>query len=199
MFALCLSSFGWVWQSRWSLSDCALDMSAKPPNGRSIASWLLLQFHGIFAISYFISPKKRQLNDWSLGYILWQFLRVAINTNRLLAPNNTICTLCSEARKPTNWWGCANCDVLRNTNLGDRFWHNFQAKHHYGVLPYVMTCVRRPRSSSSIVHHKVSGSNISRTFWPRVTKCYTDIHTDLLYSRTGYDVTNYTSGPKLVL
>ena len=30
------------------------------------------------------------------------------------------------------------------------------------VLPYVMTRVRR-RSSSSFVHHKVSGSNISRT------------------------------------
>ena len=50
-----------------------------------------------------------------------------------------------------------------------------------GVLPYVMTCVRR---RSFFVH--LSGS-FSRTVWPRITIFYADIHTDLLNSHTWYD------------
>ena len=34
--------------------------------------------------------------------------------------------------------------------------------------------------SSFVVHHKVSGSNMSRTVWPGIIKFHTDIHTDLL-------------------
>ena len=43
-----------------------------------------------------------------------------------------------------------------------------------------------PRLSSFVIilHHKVSGLNISRTIWPRITTFYSDIHTDLLYSHT---------------
>ena len=44
---------------------------------------------------------------------------------------------------------------------------------------------------ASFVHHKLSGSNISRTVWRRITKFFTDIHTDLVYGKTGYNVTSY--------
>ena len=53
--------------------------------------------------------------------------------------------------------------------------------------PNVVTRICR----RSFVHHNVSGLNISRIVWPRITKFYTDIHTDLLYSHTGHDVTSY--------
>ena len=36
-----------------------------------------------------------------------------------------------------------------------------------------------------VVHRKVSGSYISRTVFPRITKFYTDIHADPVYSHTG--------------
>ena len=49
-----------------------------------------------------------------------------------------------------------------------------------------MTCVRC--RSSSFVHHKVSGSDISRTVWPWIF--YRHIHTHIVYSRVGHDVTN---------
>ena len=42
-----------------------------------------------------------------------------------------------------------------------------------------------------VVYHKVSVSNTPRTVWPRITKFYTDIHTDILCCCTEYDVTNY--------
>ena len=35
-------------------------------------------------------------------------------------------------------------------------------------------------------YYKLSGSNISRTVRPRITILYLDIHTDMLYSHTGY-------------
>ena len=31
-----------------------------------------------------------------------------------------------------------------------------------------------------------SSSNISKTVWPRIAKVYGDIHTDIVYSHTGY-------------
>ena len=34
-------------------------------------------------------------------------------------------------------------------------------------------------------------SNISTTVYTTLIKCCTDIHADLVYSRTGYDVTRY--------
>ena len=55
-----------------------------------------------------------------------------------------------------------------------------------GVLPYAMTCVRR----RSFVHHKVSGSYISWTVWPRSSKFFTNIHTNVVCCYTGYDVTS---------
>ena len=45
-------------------------------------------------------------------------------------------------------------------------------------------------TSAAVVHHKVSGSNISRTFSIKITKFYKNIHADLVYSNTGYDVTS---------
>ena len=43
----------------------------------------------------------------------------------------------------------------------------------------------------SFVLHKISPSNISRTVWPRFIQFYADIHSDLLYSNTGYNITDY--------
>ena len=52
-----------------------------------------------------------------------------------------------------------------------------------------------PRSCSTItfVQHEIVISNISysRTVWPRITKFYVNIHTDIFYSRTWYDVRHY--------
>ena len=49
---------------------------------------------------------------------------------------------------------------------------------------------------SFVVHHKLSGSYVSRTTWPRITKFYPDMHTDLVYTGTKYDFTT-TSGRQL--
>ena len=46
-------------------------------------------------------------------------------------------------------------------------------------------------SSSSFVHHKLSGSNMSRTVRPRITIFYRDIHTDIVDSHTGHGITYY--------
>ena len=43
----------------------------------------------------------------------------------------------------------------------------------------------------SFVRHEISSSNISKTVRPRITKFYGDIHTDIVYSHTGYDVIIY--------
>ena len=45
--------------------------------------------------------------------------------------------------------------------------------------------------SASVVHYKVCGSYISRPVWPRISKFYMDIHTDLVFSHAKYDVTSY--------
>ena len=42
-----------------------------------------------------------------------------------------------------------------------------------------------------VVHHKMSGSYISRTVLPTITEFDTYIHTGLLCGCTGYDVTSY--------
>ena len=45
---------------------------------------------------------------------------------------------------------------------------------------------------SFVVHHMVSGSYISRTVWPRITKFPADIiRTGLIYNHIVYDVTDY--------
>ena len=52
-------------------------------------------------------------------------------------------------------------------------------------------CLMSRPASAVVVHHKVSGSNISRTVWPRITKFCTDVLADLVYRHTGYDFTSY--------
>ena len=47
------------------------------------------------------------------------------------------------------------------------------------------------RSASSPNTTWASSSYISRMVWPRIAKFYIDIHIDLVYSPTGYDVTCY--------
>ena len=39
-----------------------------------------------------------------------------------------------------------------------------------------------------LVRREISSSDISKTVWPRITKFYGDIHTDIVYIQTGYDV-----------
>ena len=58
------------------------------------------------------------------------------------------------------------------------------------LMKGVFAFCHRPRSCSSLVRDKISCSNISRAVLQRITKFYNDIHTDLLYSNTGHDVTN---------
>ena len=43
----------------------------------------------------------------------------------------------------------------------------------------------------SFVRHEVSPSNISRTVYPIITKFYTNIHTEIVCCRIGYDVIIY--------
>ena len=52
-------------------------------------------------------------------------------------------------------------------------------------------CIDLHRPASFVVHHKESGSNISKTVWPRITKFYRGIRTGTLFSHTEYDVTTY--------
>ena len=42
----------------------------------------------------------------------------------------------------------------------------------------------------SFAHHKVRQSYILRTVWPRITRFYTDMHTDLIDICTRYDATS---------
>ena len=77
--------------------------------------------------------------------------------------------------------------------------HN-EPRQHWRQIILVARPVRllpRPPSADvhhccrSFVRHKVGSSNISRTVWHWITKFYTDIHTNIPHSRTGYNVTNY--------
>ena len=43
----------------------------------------------------------------------------------------------------------------------------------------------------SFVRHEISFSNISKTVCPRIIKFYVNIHTDIVYIRTGYDIIIY--------
>ena len=44
---------------------------------------------------------------------------------------------------------------------------------------------------SLFIHYKVSSFYISRTVWSRFTKFYACVHTGMVYSHTGYDITCY--------
>ena len=55
----------------------------------------------------------------------------------------------------------------------------------------LMWWLLRRLSPSFDVHHKVSGSFILRTVWPRITKFYVDIHSDSFYSHNGYNIISY--------
>ena len=65
----------------------------------------------------------------------------------------------------------------------------FRQNASVAFWPYVMTGIRQCHRSSSIT--KVSQSCISRIFWPRITKFYTNVHTGRVYIHTGYGVTGY--------
>ena len=52
-------------------------------------------------------------------------------------------------------------------------------------------CLMPLPASVFVVHHKVSGLHVSKPVWPRITRFYRDIHTDLVHSYTGYDITSY--------
>ena len=47
------------------------------------------------------------------------------------------------------------------------------------------------RRRSFVVHHKVSGSNISTTILLGITKFYKKMQANILYSHSGHDVTSY--------
>ena len=59
----------------------------------------------------------------------------------------------------------------------------FLGKIRFALLLYVQSVV--------VVRHKLSGLIVSRMVRPRITKYYTYIHTDMVYSNNGYDVTDY--------
>ena len=63
-----------------------------------------------------------------------------------------------------------------------------KTKRHNIALPPIAT-IPSVGCRSSSVQHEVNGSYNSRTVWPRITRFYTDIQSDLLSSPTGYDVT----------
>ena len=69
--------------------------------------------------------------------------------------------------------------------------HKFTRRNYEWRFCHRCDDFRRPASSFVVVHHhKSSGSNISRTVWRRTTKFHTDIHADLVYNHSGYDVTS---------
>ena len=47
-------------------------------------------------------------------------------------------------------------------------------------------------STAMVISTKVRQSYISRTVWPRITKLDAYIHTDVLNSHTGHDITGYS-------
>ena len=65
----------------------------------------------------------------------------------------------------------------------------FTRNAYKAFLPYVIA-LGHVRSFVCSFNTK-SAPNISRTAWPIITKFYRNIHTDKVYSHTGYDVTNY--------
>jgi len=59
------------------------------------------------------------------------------------------------------------------------------------VLDIFAPWPRKRGSSRPTVRHEMSSSNIPETVWPRIIKFYVDIHTNIVYSHTGYDVIIY--------
>ena len=55
----------------------------------------------------------------------------------------------------------------------------------------IFNSIRIGFDQCSFVRHKIGSSNSSKTVWPKITTFYNDIHTDIVYSHTGYDVTIY--------
>ena len=62
---------------------------------------------------------------------------------------------------------------------------------HYIIRPFADDNRLSFMSVRSIVRHETSSSNISKTVRPRIAKFYVNIHTDIVYSHTGYDVIIY--------
>ena len=65
-------------------------------------------------------------------------------------------------------------------------------------MHFYMICIRR-RAFIISVHHKVSGSYILQTVWPRIIKFYTDIHTEPSYSKATPDITSLTTSCQKLL
>ena len=63
------------------------------------------------------------------------------------------------------------------------WWASFLPYYHRSVCVVLVRCP----SQSERLEYPI----FKRTFWPRITKFCVDIHTDVLNSHTGYDVTNY--------
>ena len=79
---------------------------------------------------------------------------------------------------------CSNpCRRPTHSTKHQAFFFRQNVEWHFCLLP---PTVVGGRSSSSLpfVHHKVSGSNNSRTVLPRITKFYADMHTARLVTGT---------------
>ena len=63
----------------------------------------------------------------------------------------------------------------------------YAPKRFLGKTPWAFRAIGMLRQCS-FFRHEISPSNISKTVWPRITKFYTVILTDILYSQTEYDV-----------
>ena len=72
------------------------------------------------------------------------------------------------------------------------FWYHLVQFLGDGCFVSPLCDRHRPRSFVRVfVRREISPSNISRTVWPRITKFYTDIYTDIVYSPTGHRVIIY--------
>ena len=63
--------------------------------------------------------------------------------------------------------------------------------HNLGITAMAFLSIAHRMTFIVIVHHEVSGSYILRMVCARIATFYMDIHTDLVYSNTRYDVTCY--------
>ena len=132
--------------------------------------------------------------DWqnlSVGHFCW--LNVTMN-NRTTLPNPQI----SNRALWKNMWLMSSLITIVVLTLFVSI--SFTSVVHYCLENGLQFCrqnaewrFRHERRSSAfviVVHHQVNSSNISRIVWPRITKFYRDIHTNLLCSHTGYDITS---------
>ena len=60
----------------------------------------------------------------------------------------------------------------------------FRRNASYAFLP----CVIGFAHVRSFVRHEISPSNISKIVWRRITQFFVDIHADIVYNLTGFDV-----------